>query len=64
MGRAALESARRFDPGPVVARYELLFDELRSSRYRRGWERTRARMLTAARRRTRGARRRLRRVAS
>lgn len=64
MGRAALESARRFDPGPVVARYELLFAELRSSRHRRSWERTRARILTAAGRHARQARRRLRRAAS
>ncbi len=60
MGRAALESARRFDPGPVVARYELLFAELRSNRCRRAWDRATARLIVSARRRARGVRRRVR----
>ncbi|WP_329255898.1 glycosyltransferase family 4 protein [Actinoallomurus sp. NBC_01490] len=32
MGRAALVSARRFDPGPIIERYENLFAELAESR--------------------------------
>ncbi|QYX83027.1 glycosyltransferase family 4 protein [Streptomyces akebiae] len=45
MGRAALESAHRYDPGPAVTKYEHLFAELRETRLRRTWEResTRAR---------------------
>ncbi|MFI6344783.1 glycosyltransferase family 4 protein [Streptomyces sp. NPDC050560] len=54
MGRAALESARRFDPGPVVARYELLFPELRAGRLRNRAVRLRARLTSSARRRLRG----------
>ncbi|GHH78132.1 hypothetical protein GCM10018793_27830 [Streptomyces sulfonofaciens] len=61
MGRAALESARRFDPGPVVARYELLFAELAATRGRRACRRLQGRLLPAVRRRVRRARRRLRR---
>jgi glycosyltransferase involved in cell wall biosynthesis len=55
MGRAALQSARRFDPGPVVARYELLFAELHSSRHRRALTRTHARLTATVHRRTRRA---------
>lgn len=39
MGQAALISARRFDPGPIVERYEELFGELVESRNVRGWRR-------------------------
>jgi glycosyltransferase involved in cell wall biosynthesis len=35
MGQAALVSARRFDPGPIVGRYEELFAELAEHRRRR-----------------------------
>jgi glycosyltransferase involved in cell wall biosynthesis len=51
MGQAALVSARRFDPGPIVERYEHLFAELAADRHVRGWRRYSARW-----------RRRLRRV--
>ncbi|WP_216590596.1 glycosyltransferase family 4 protein [Streptomyces brasiliscabiei] len=46
MGRAALESARRYDPAPIIARYEHLFADLRETRVQRTWERgsTRARV--------------------
>ncbi|MGW1889219.1 glycosyltransferase family 4 protein [Streptomyces sp. NPDC002004] len=60
MGRTAMESARRYDPAPIVDRYDLLFDELRATRHRRGWQRTRARATSSLRRRTRSVRRRLR----
>lgn len=39
MGQAALISARRFDPGPIVERYEELFGELVERRNIRGWRR-------------------------
>ncbi|MFB9839576.1 glycosyltransferase [Actinoallomurus acaciae] len=43
MGQAALVSARRFDPGPIVSRYEELFGELVQSRNVREWRRHSAR---------------------
>ncbi|MFH8791183.1 glycosyltransferase family 4 protein [Streptomyces sp. NPDC017941] len=49
MGAAALESARRYDPGPIAARHERLFAELRAAR------RTRA-LRSAPRRSVRRAR--------
>ncbi|MFI7098186.1 glycosyltransferase family 4 protein [Streptomyces sp. NPDC050161] len=66
MAAAALESATRYDPGPIAARYQLLFDELRATRRRRalrrsfGWVRSRAgrlarRVRTAVRRPANGA---------
>ncbi|MGW0825007.1 glycosyltransferase family 4 protein [Streptomyces sp. NPDC002845] len=44
MGHAALQSAHRYDPAPVLARYELLFAELRETRCERAWARTRSRV--------------------
>ncbi|WP_320778804.1 glycosyltransferase family 4 protein [Streptomyces sp. CRN 30] len=60
MGRAALESAHRYDPAPILARYELLFAELRATRCRRGWVREKSRARSWLRRRVRPLRRRLR----
>nr|WP_246113945.1 glycosyltransferase family 4 protein [Streptomyces montanus] len=63
MGRAARESAHRFDPEPIMAHYETLFEELRSTRRRRALERARvraARWKRRMRRRVRTARRRVR----
>nr|WP_030571878.1 glycosyltransferase family 4 protein [Streptomyces aureocirculatus] len=37
MGAAALESARRYDPGPIAARHERLFAELRTARRKRAF---------------------------
>ncbi|MGX2996600.1 glycosyltransferase family 4 protein [Streptomyces sp. JNUCC 64] len=62
MGVAALEGARRYDPGPIVARYEALFAELGTTRTRRGWQRTRARYTASLLRRRRTLARRVRRV--
>ncbi|MZD10154.1 glycosyltransferase, partial [Streptomyces sp. SID5785] len=53
MGAAALTSAHRFDPAPIVSRYALLFDELRETRRRRAWERFSARAAGWARRKAR-----------
>ncbi|MEH0625290.1 glycosyltransferase family 4 protein [Streptomyces stelliscabiei] len=39
MGRAALASAHRYDPAPIVAEYERLFADLRATRVHRAWER-------------------------
>ncbi|MFD4831035.1 glycosyltransferase family 4 protein [Streptomyces uncialis] len=61
MGSAALESARRFDPGPIVTRYESLFAELGTSRGRRYRRRTRARYAASLRRRLRRPARQVRR---
>ncbi|MCB5908384.1 glycosyltransferase family 4 protein [Streptomyces pinistramenti] len=66
MAAAALHSATRYDPGPIAARYQRLFEELRSTRRRRalrrvlGWARARGRrlarrILTAVRRPGNGA---------
>ncbi|WP_128376055.1 glycosyltransferase family 4 protein [Streptomyces cavernae] len=60
MSLAALESARRYDPEPIVARYELLFGELLATRHQRSWLRLRVDAVGWARRRWRGVRRRLR----
>ncbi|GHA61820.1 hypothetical protein GCM10010372_72020 [Streptomyces tauricus] len=57
MGAAALAGSHRYDAEPIVARYEALFTELRSTRPRRSWARTRARTAGWARRRIRRLRR-------
>ncbi|MFJ8821488.1 glycosyltransferase family 4 protein [Streptomyces sp. NPDC102467] len=57
MAAAALASAHRFDPAPIVARYDSLFMELRASRHRRAWQRFRARAANWARRKVRSVRR-------
>ncbi|WP_428954088.1 glycosyltransferase family 4 protein [Streptomyces sp. cg35] len=57
MGAAALASAGRFDPAPIVARYDRLFTELRASRRRRAWQRFRARAANRAHRMVRSVRR-------
>ncbi|MFI0240818.1 glycosyltransferase family 4 protein [Streptomyces sp. NPDC016845] len=56
MGAAALASAHRFDPEPIVARYHSLFAELRASRFRRAGRRFRARATNWARRKVRSLR--------
>ncbi|MFF6997958.1 glycosyltransferase family 4 protein [Streptomyces sp. NPDC008313] len=43
MGAAAARNAHRYDAAPTVARYELLFDQLRATRHQRAWARSRAR---------------------
>ncbi|MFJ9125896.1 glycosyltransferase family 4 protein [Streptomyces sp. NPDC102340] len=43
MGTAALASAHRYDPEPIVARYESLFADLHASRHRRAWQKLGAR---------------------
>ncbi|WP_326774623.1 glycosyltransferase family 4 protein [Streptomyces sp. NBC_01445] len=53
MARAAFASARRYDPDPIVARYELLFAELRETRRLRSWQRLRSRAANWARRKAR-----------
>ncbi|QFQ99622.1 glycosyltransferase family 4 protein [Streptomyces phaeolivaceus] len=53
MGRAALESARRYDPAPIIARYEHLFADLQETRLQRTWERGSTRARTWLRRRVR-----------
>ncbi|MGX1760130.1 glycosyltransferase family 4 protein [Streptomyces lydicus] len=58
MAAAALESSHRYDPEPIAERYELLFQELRSTRTARAWRRTLARGRGAARRLVRRALRR------
>ncbi|MEU2585770.1 glycosyltransferase family 4 protein [Streptomyces avermitilis] len=60
MGAAARASAHRYDPEPIVDRYERLFAELRAGRPGRAWSRQRERARGWARRTLRGARRRLR----
>ncbi|MER6088266.1 glycosyltransferase family 4 protein [Streptomyces bluensis] len=60
MGAAALKSAHRYDAAPILARYELLFAELRATRCRRAWERERARMTSWTLRLNRSLRRRAR----
>jgi hypothetical protein len=59
MGEAALVSSHRYDPEPIVARYESLFTELAATRARRSWTRTRSRAASWARRRARVLRRAL-----
>ncbi|MGW2346229.1 glycosyltransferase family 4 protein [Streptomyces sp. NPDC001661] len=39
MGVAAIAAARRYDPEPIVERYEALFEDLGASRRRRAWRR-------------------------
>nr|WP_229821102.1 glycosyltransferase family 4 protein [Streptomyces ruber] len=60
MGEAALRSAHRYDPAPILTRYELLFAELHATRRRRGWVREKARARGWVRRRVRLVRRRVR----
>ncbi|GAA3790038.1 glycosyltransferase family 4 protein [Streptomyces phyllanthi] len=60
MGQAALQSAHRYDAAPVLARYELLFAQLRATRCRRAWDRELARARSWARRQRRSLRRRAR----
>ncbi|MGP3773567.1 glycosyltransferase family 4 protein [Streptomyces sp. SDT5-1] len=43
MGAAALLSAHRYDPEPIVARYEALFAGLAATQHRRAWQKLRAR---------------------
>ncbi|MFJ9035217.1 glycosyltransferase family 4 protein [Streptomyces sp. NPDC102406] len=56
MGAAALASAHRYDPEPIVARYDSLFMELRASRRRRAWQKLCARTTNWARRKARSLR--------
>ncbi|MFI6877662.1 glycosyltransferase family 4 protein [Streptomyces sp. NPDC050400] len=56
MAAAALASAHRYDPEPIVAHYGSLFTQLRASRRRRTWQRFRARAANWARRKVRSAR--------
>ncbi|MFF8783567.1 glycosyltransferase family 4 protein [Streptomyces sp. NPDC015125] len=58
MAGAALMSSHRYDPEPIAERYELLFQELRSTRAGRAWRRTLARARSVARRLVRRALRR------
>ncbi|MEV0218551.1 glycosyltransferase family 4 protein [Streptomyces sp. NPDC050704] len=57
MGEAALRNSRRYDPEPIMERYERLFAELRSTRGRRNLTRNRVRAMGWARRRVRRLRR-------
>ncbi|MEU3790562.1 glycosyltransferase family 4 protein [Streptomyces fructofermentans] len=50
MGAAALESSRRFDPGPIADRYEDLFAELAATGGRRALARAAGRVTSLARR--------------
>ncbi|MEU6845186.1 glycosyltransferase family 4 protein [Streptomyces sp. NPDC046716] len=56
MGTAALESAHRYDPEPIVARYGLLFTQLGATRRRRAGQRLRGRAVNWARRKARSVR--------
>ncbi|MFC9239277.1 glycosyltransferase family 4 protein [Streptomyces decoyicus] len=58
MARTALESSRRYDPEPIAERYQLLFQELRSTRGSRAWQRALGRARARARRLVRRALRR------
>ncbi|KPI06847.1 glycosyl transferase group 1 [Actinobacteria bacterium OK074] len=53
MGTAARASAHRYDPEPIVARYERLFADLRTTRARRTWQRESVRVRAGVRRRLR-----------
>lgn len=53
MGRAALRSAHRYDPAPIVTRYEHLFADLRATRLQRTWEQESTRARTWLRKRVR-----------
>jgi len=57
MARAALTSAHRFDPTPIVARYETLFTDLTTTRNSRSWLRVRAHATNWTRRHWRALRR-------
>ncbi|MBE4736838.1 glycosyltransferase family 4 protein [Streptomyces caniscabiei] len=57
MGRAALASAHRYDPAPIVSKYEHLFAELRETRLQRAWERGAMRAKGWLRRRVRSYKR-------
>lgn len=63
MGAAALGSAHRYDPAPILARYELLFAELRATRHHRAWTSQKSRVHNWTRRRARWAHRTLRSLA-
>ncbi|MGP3769910.1 glycosyltransferase family 4 protein [Streptomyces sp. SDT5-1] len=56
MSAAALDSAHRYDPEPVVARYDTLFHDLRTTRHRRAWRRFAARTANWTQRKTRSVR--------
>ncbi|WP_425839699.1 glycosyltransferase family 4 protein [Streptomyces fractus] len=56
MSAAALASAHRYDPAPVVERYDTLFADLRASRRARTWQRFTARTANWARRKARSVR--------
>lgn len=58
MARTALESSRRYDPEPIAERYQLLFQELRSTRGSRARQRVLGRVRARARRLVRRALRR------
>ncbi|MFJ5796983.1 glycosyltransferase family 4 protein [Streptomyces decoyicus] len=58
MARTALESSRRYDPEPIAERYQLLFQELRSTRASRAWQRALGRARARARRLVRRVRQR------
>ncbi|MGP4044690.1 glycosyltransferase family 4 protein [Streptomyces sp. 2A115] len=53
MGEAALKSSHRYDPEPIMNRYEALFAELKATRGRRAWTRARVRATVWARERRR-----------
>ncbi|MEE1758468.1 MULTISPECIES: glycosyltransferase family 4 protein [unclassified Streptomyces] len=53
MGRAALASAHRYDPAPIVSKYEHLFAELHETKLQRTWERSSTRAKGWLRRRVR-----------
>lgn len=52
LGQAALANAHRYDPAPIVTKYETLFTELRLTRRGRTWHRSRARAKGWLRKRT------------
>jgi glycosyltransferase involved in cell wall biosynthesis len=58
MAGAARRSAHRYDPEPIAERYHLLFEDLRSTRTGRAWQRTLGRARNRARRLLRRALRR------
>jgi glycosyltransferase involved in cell wall biosynthesis len=61
MATAALHEARRYDPAPIAAVYEDLFEELDATRYRRRWHRRAGAWEARAHRVARRARRAVRR---
>lgn len=58
MAEAARESSHRYDPEPIAARYQLLFQELESTRTGRSWQRAVGRTRNRVRRLLRRALRR------